>query len=172
MLFLAGDSVASLSIQWGNNLWPMIVIWALGSLIIWRLKRFHITGTYVACFIVLAFLRSMITGSPWQSEVAPITGPMYQLFIFFMITDPKTTVRSKFWQCVVVFVVALVEMILRLNQVIYAPYYALFIVGPSAVLIEMWVNSRRAKALATASPAGPTQASETQTSVVSGASRG
>ena len=31
----------------------------------------------------------------WQAEVAPITGPMYQLFVFFMITDPKTTVRSK-----------------------------------------------------------------------------
>ncbi len=44
MLFLAGDTVASLSIQWGNYLWPMLVIWALGSIIIWRLRRFHITG--------------------------------------------------------------------------------------------------------------------------------
>src|SRR5690348_2987666 len=47
MLFLAGDTVASLSIQWGNNLWPMIAIWLLGSVIIWRLRRFHITATYV-----------------------------------------------------------------------------------------------------------------------------
>ena len=144
MLFVAGDSVASLSIQWGNNLWPMIVIWLLGSIIIWRLKRFHITGTYVACFIAFAFLRSWITGSPWQSEIAPITGPMYQLFIFFMITDPKTTVRSKLGQCVVVVAVALVETALRLYQNVYAPYYALFIVGPSALLIEMWLDSRRA----------------------------
>jgi enediyne biosynthesis protein E5 len=144
MLFVAGDSVASLSIQWGNNLWPMIVIWLLGSIIIWRLKRFHITGTYVACFIAFAFLRSWITGSPWQSEIAPITGPMYQLFIFFMITDPKTTVRSKLGQCAVVVAVALVETALRLYQNVYAPYYALFIVGPSALLIEMWLDSRRA----------------------------
>ena len=143
MLFVAGDSVASLSIQWGNNLWPMIVIWLLGSLIIWRLKRFHITATYVVCFIAFAFLRSAITGSPWQSEIAPITGPMYQLFIFFMITDPKTTVRSKIGQCVVVVAVALVETVLRLYQNVYAPYYALFIVGPTALLIEMWVDSRR-----------------------------
>ena len=34
---------------------------------------------------------------------------MYQLFIFFMVTDPKTTVRTKTGQCVVVFLVALVE---------------------------------------------------------------
>ena len=34
-----------------------------------------------------------ITGHPVLSEIAPVTGPMYQLFIFFMITDPKTSVR-------------------------------------------------------------------------------
>jgi len=151
MLFLAADTVASLSIQWGNYLWPMLVIWALGSIIIARLHRFHITGIYVVSFLAFAFLRSWMTGSPWQSEVAPITGPMYQLFIFFMITDPKTTVRSKRGQCIVVFLVALLEMVMRLEQVVYAPFYALFIVGPVAMLVEIWMDSRRensAKAVA------------------------
>jgi Na+-translocating ferredoxin:NAD+ oxidoreductase RnfD subunit len=143
LLFLAPEAVAPLSIQWGNYLLPMVVIWILGSVIIWRLRRFHITGIYVASFIAFAFLRSWMTGSPWQSEIAPITGPMYQLFIFFMITDPKTTVRSKTWQCVVVFVVALVEMVMRLQQIVYASFYALFIVGPTAMLIEIWMESRR-----------------------------
>src|SRR6266436_5984568 len=138
MLFLVPETVASLSIQWGNYLLPMVIIW--------RLRRFHITGIYVTSFIAFAFLRSWITGSPWQSEIAPITGPMYQLFIFFMITDPKTTVRSKTGQCIVVFAVALLETVLRLYQSVYAPYYALFIVGPTALLIEMWLDSRRASA--------------------------
>jgi Na+-translocating ferredoxin:NAD+ oxidoreductase RnfD subunit len=143
LLLLAPETVASLSIQWGNYLWPMLVIWALGSVTIWRLRRFHITGIYVASFIAFAFLRSWMMGSPWQSEIAPITGPMYQLFIFFMITDPKTTVRSKRGQCLVVFLVALLEMVFRLRQVVYAPFYALFIVGPTAMLVEMWLDSRR-----------------------------
>jgi Na+-translocating ferredoxin:NAD+ oxidoreductase RnfD subunit len=146
LLFLAADTVASLSIQWGNYLWPMLVIWVLGSVIIARLHRFHITGIYVASFLAFAFLRSWMTGSPWQSEVAPITGPMYQLFIFFMITDPKTTVRSQRGQCIVVFLVALLEMVLRLRQVVYAPFYALFIVGPAAMLVEIWLDSRRESA--------------------------
>ena len=145
MLFLSGETVGSLSIQWGNYLWSMLVIWLLGALIIWRLRRFHITATYVASFIVYALLRSAITGNPWQSEIAPITGPMYQLFIFFMITDPRTTVRSKNGQCVVAFAVATLEMVLRLAQVVYAPYYALFIVGPTALLIEMGLATRRAR---------------------------
>jgi len=88
-------------------------------------------------------VQSAVTGNPWLAIVAPITGPMYQLFIFFMVTDPKTTVRRKFWQCVVVFCVAVVETILRLNQVVYAPFYALFIVGPTAMLIDIWFESRR-----------------------------
>jgi Na+-transporting NADH:ubiquinone oxidoreductase subunit NqrB len=142
MLFLAGDQVASLSIQWGNYLWPLLVIWALGSLIIWRLGRFHITGTYVVAFLVFACVRSAAFGSPLLSEIAPITGPMYQLFVFFMITDPKTTVRSKKGQAGVALAVATVEMALRMNDVIYAPYYALFIVGPSALILEMWLERR------------------------------
>ena len=137
LLFLAPETVAALSIQWGNFRWPLLVIWILGSIIIYRAKRFHISVAYVLSFFLFAFLRSWITGDPWQAEVAPITGPMYQLFVFFMITDPKTTVKSKKWQCVVVFFVAFVEMLLRLNQVVYAPLYALFLVGPTAMLIEI-----------------------------------
>jgi Na+-translocating ferredoxin:NAD+ oxidoreductase RnfD subunit len=143
MLFLASDAVATLSIQWGNNLVAMAVIWVLGSLIIWRARRFHICATYVASFLLLSVVRAWITGDPWLSEVSPITGPEYQLFIFFMITDPKTTVRSKWGQCVVAFLVALAEMFFRLGQSIYAPLYALFFVGPAAIAVEMWINSRQ-----------------------------
>ena len=49
-----------------------------------------------------------------------------------MITDPKTTVRTKWGQCAVAFAVALAEAILRLDRVVHAPYYALFLVGPAA----------------------------------------
>jgi enediyne biosynthesis protein E5 len=143
MLFLAADTVASLSIQWGNNLAAMLVIWALGSFIIARHRRFHITATYVLSFAAFAFLRAAILHDPWQAEISPITGPEYQLFIFFMITDPRTTVQSRLGQSVVVFCVALVEFFLRLDQSIYAPLYALFIVGPTALLIEMWWNARK-----------------------------
>ncbi|HTA80373.1 MAG TPA: RnfABCDGE type electron transport complex subunit D [Terracidiphilus sp.] len=142
MLFLASDAVATLSIQWGNNLAAMAVIWVLGSLIIWRARRFHICATYVASFLLLSALRAWMTGDPWLSEISPITGPEYQLFIFFMITDPKTTVRSKWGQCIVAFCVALVEMIFRLEQSIYAPLYALFFVGPTALIVEMAWNAR------------------------------
>jgi hypothetical protein len=144
VLFLAPASVSVLSIQWGNVIWPMIVIWVLGAAIVWRAGRLHISATYVASFLLMSFVQSVVTGNPWLAIVAPITGPMYQLFIFFMVTDPKTTVRSKRGQALVVFLVAVVEMILRLNEVVYAPFYALFLVGPVAFVIDEWLHSRTA----------------------------
>jgi enediyne biosynthesis protein E5 len=152
MLVLASDSVAGLSVQWGNALLPMIVVWCFGSVIIHALGRLHITLTYVVSFVTLAVVRSLVTGHPFLSEVAPITGPMYQLYIFFMITDPKTTVRSFRGQCLVAFLVAVVEAILRLLQFVHAPYYALFIVGPAANLVEI-AMSRRKRFVAAPAPA-------------------
>jgi Na+-transporting NADH:ubiquinone oxidoreductase subunit NqrB len=136
MLFLYPAAVASLSIQWGNALPPMLVVWCLGSLIILRLKRFHISATYVAAFVACSAIRALVTGAPFIASVAPLTGPMYQLFVFFMITDPRTTVGTKQGQCIVAALVAVMEMVLRLAEVIHAPYYALFLVGPIAIAGE------------------------------------
>ena len=145
MLLLAPEYVATLSIQWGNTVWPMVIVWVLGALIVYRVRRFHITATYVVSFIVLAALRSAITGHPFLAEVAPITGPMYQLFIFFMITDPKTTVTPKWGQYLVVVLVAVVEMILRLAHVVNAPFYALGLVGPAAMVVDIWQTKKTAQ---------------------------
>jgi Na+-translocating ferredoxin:NAD+ oxidoreductase RnfD subunit len=143
MLLFAPSSVAGLSIQWGNNLVPLLVIWTLGVIIVFRAKRLQITLTYVAGFVFFAFLRGLITHTPFLTELAPLTGPMYQLFIFFMVTDPATTVSSKKGQMLVVFTVALVEFVLRLNEVIYAPFFALCLVGPAAMIIHLQLKHRR-----------------------------
>jgi enediyne biosynthesis protein E5 len=143
MLLLAPEYFATLSVQWGNTVWPMLEVWTLGALIVYRVKRFHITATYVVSFLVLAALRSQITGHPFLAEVAPITGPMYQLFIFFMITDPKTTVTPKWGQYLVAVLIAVVEMLLRLAENINAPFYALTIVGPTALMIDIWWSKRK-----------------------------
>jgi Na+-translocating ferredoxin:NAD+ oxidoreductase RnfD subunit len=142
MLFFAPMYVAGLSVQWGNNMLPMVIIWALGMFIVYRAKRLHITLTYILSFTLFAFIRSFITTDPFLAELAPLTGPMYQLFIFFMITDPPTNVKSKKGQIIVVLIVALVEFVLRLNQFVYAPFYALAIVGPIAKFVDLRLANR------------------------------
>ena len=144
LLFLAPLTVASLGIQWGNSLHAMAVIWLLGSVIVWRLRRFHICATYIVSFLAFGVIRHFITGHTLGAEIAPITGPMYQLFIFFMITDPKSTIHGRNRQMLVAFLVAAMENVLRLTGDVHAPYYALFLVGPAANLVEI-LSVRRAR---------------------------
>jgi hypothetical protein len=143
LLLLVPQAVAPLSQQWGNEVWPTVIILCLGALILYNLGRLHITLTYVAAFAILSWVRSL-RGSLWINEIGLLTHPAYQLFIFFMITDPKTTTRTWGRQCAVAVLVAVVETILRLNEVIHAPYYALFIVAPVTNLAEIWWDGRHA----------------------------
>lgn len=145
MLLIASNSMAILSIQWGNNMWAMLVIWIVGLFTISKVNRANICITYVLSFIGFAWLRSLITGDAFMAEIAPLTGPMYQLFVLFMITDPKTTLKSKKGQNVVAFLIAFAEFFFRLGEAVYAPFYALFIVGPIAIIIKTLWDERQEK---------------------------
>jgi Na+-transporting NADH:ubiquinone oxidoreductase subunit NqrB len=152
MLLLAADAVASLSVQWGNNLLPMVFVWVFGAVILRMVGRLHITLTYVASFLLFTVVRTAVTGHPFLAEVAPITGPMYQLFVFFMITDPRTVVRGRRRQIAVAVIVAVAEALIRFASdrgwpmpiAFYAapPLVALFIVGPMAKWIDLQHTSR------------------------------
>jgi Na+-translocating ferredoxin:NAD+ oxidoreductase RnfD subunit len=165
LLLFADQYMYPLSNQAGNEWGPAIIIWVLGSLILYRLGRLHITLSYAAAFALLALVRSAVTGDSWLAEVAPITAVVYQLFMFFMITDPKTTTK-RFWsQCAVAVLVAVAEAALRLcDQIdapyhilkilaIHAPYFALFIVGPATNLIEIWWDARHPRPTPALKPA-------------------
>jgi enediyne biosynthesis protein E5 len=152
LLVLAPSRIALLSHQWGNHLATNAVIWGFGLLIASRVKVLHVTLTYVVSYLVLAALRSVLVGTPVLAELAPITGPMYQLFIFFMVTDPRTTVHTKRGRIIVVAIVALVEAIIRVsgdyNIAALTPLYpappilALAIVGPIAMAIDLLRSSQ------------------------------
>ena len=151
LLLLAPNSVAILSHQWGNELATNAVIWSFGLLIVARARMFHVTATYIGSFLFLALARNVIVGGPLLAEIAPITGPMYQLFVLFMITDPRTTVGSRNGRMVVAVLVASVEAVIRLagdfQLGLLAPLYpsppilALFLVGPVAMWIALFRKS-------------------------------
>jgi enediyne biosynthesis protein E5 len=77
---------------------------------------------------------------------------MYQLFIFFMITDPRTVVRGRRRQAVVVVLIALMETLIRFasdkgwplpTAFNVAPaFFALATVGPVAKFLDLRKISR------------------------------
>ncbi len=148
LVLAAPASVAILSRQWGNDLATNAVIWCFGLLIVTRVRMLHVTLTYVACFVALAALRHWVVSGPLLAEIAPITGPMYQLFIFFMITDPKTTVSTVRGRIIVAAAVAVAEAVIRLSGDFHVaalsplypapPILALAIVGPLAKALDLY----------------------------------
>jgi Na+-translocating ferredoxin:NAD+ oxidoreductase RnfD subunit len=113
LLLLAPDRISVLSHQFGNDLATNLVIWTFGLVIAARVGVLHITLTYVASFLLLNSVRAFSMGQPVLPEIAPISGPMYQLFVFFMITDPRTVVKGKQRQIVVAVMIAVMETLIR-----------------------------------------------------------
>lgn len=156
LLLLAADRVSVLSHQFGNDVTTNLVIWIFGLIIAARVGVLHITLTYVISFFVLNSLRAFALGMPILPEIGPITGPMYQLFIFFMITDPRTIVRGRRKQIVVAVLIAVMETLIRLasdrgwplpTAFNVAPaFLALATVGPIAKAVDLRPTRRGAHA--------------------------
>jgi enediyne biosynthesis protein E5 len=149
LLLAAPNRVSVLSHQWGNDLPTNLVIWTFGVLIAARVRVLHITLAYVISFLVVNGLRSVAVGQPLLPEIAPVTGPMYQLFVFFMITDPRTIVRQRRWQIAVAVIIALVEALIRFASDHAWPLPVAFNVAPAFLALALvgpaakWIDLRR-----------------------------
>jgi Na+-transporting NADH:ubiquinone oxidoreductase subunit NqrB len=151
LLLVAPDRISVLSHQFGNDIATNLVIWVFGLIIAARVGVLHITLTYVVSFLLLNSARATLLGQPLLPEIAPITGPMYQLFVFFMITDPRTIVRGRQRQIGIAFLIAIMETLIRfaLDKGWPLPtgfgaapaFYALATVGP----IAKWLDLHRAQ---------------------------
>jgi enediyne biosynthesis protein E5 len=149
LLLVAPDRVSVLSHQFGNDVVTNVVIWIFGLIIAARVGVLHVTLAYVASFLLLNSVRAVALGQPILPELAPITGPMYQLFVFFMITDPRTVVRGRRRQIIVAIVIAVAEALIRFASdrgwplpIAFnaaPPLVALAIVGP----MSKWIDLRR-----------------------------
>ena len=149
LLLLAADRVSVLSHQFGNDITTNLVIWIFGLIIAARVGVLHITVTYVASFLILNSLRAAALGMPVLPEIAPITGPMYQLFVFFMITDPRTIVKGRRRQIVVAILIAIMETLIRFAADNAWPLPTAFNVAPAFLAlatvgpVAKWLDLRR-----------------------------
>jgi len=150
LLLAAPARVSVLSHQWGNDIGSNAVIWIFGLFIASRVRVLHVTLTYVASFLVLNTLRALAFGQPLLPELAPITGPEYQLFVFFMITDPRTVVKGRHKQTAVAVIIAVVEAVVRMMSDRGVPLPTAFNAAPPLVALWMvgpvakWLDVRRA----------------------------
>lgn len=153
LLLVASPVLTKLTHEWGNNVVANLIIWSVGLVVVHRARLLHVTLTYALAFVLLAGLRaSLSVDARFLTEVAPLTGPMYQLFVFFMITDPPTVVRGRRGQVVVALLIATCEAAMRAGLDLEVPWlapvapapalFSLAFVGPVAKVLD---QRRRAR---------------------------
>jgi hypothetical protein len=155
LLLLAPSQVSILSHQWGNDVGILVAIWAVGLLVVTRARVWHLTIGYLVLFAALAWVRTLFNHHDIRAELGPITGAMYTLFVFFMVTDPRTIVSGRGKQLFVLLLIALLECAIRMAADVgllrgfIAPLavapgmYALFFIGAPALWLELREKQRQ-----------------------------
>lgn len=154
LLLLAPHRVSILSHQFGNDLATNLVIWSFGLVIVARVGVLHITLAYVTSFLLFNVLRALASGQLLLPEIAPITGPMYQLFVFFMITDPRTVVKGRRNQMLVAVLIAVMETVIRFASDQGWPLPTAFNAAPAMLSLAIvgpvakWIDLKRRSGVA------------------------
>lgn len=126
LLFFSGEMTV-VAERWGGGNAGMLGVVALGCLVVWRAKRWDLAAAYWATFLAGAWVRSLATGAGLAVLTAPMTGAAFQLFTFFMITDPMTTPETRRGRILFAVALGALDNLLRWQQVSFAPFYALFV---------------------------------------------
>lgn len=140
------ESITIVSGNWGGNLLLAGLIAIFGAYVSYRAERWSLVLSYALGFLLLGVFRSMLSKLPLTIIWGPATGAAFQLFIFYMITDPKTTPNNKKQQIFFGTTMAFIDAGLRMAQNKYAPFIALFTISSLQPAIQYFITQWGKKA--------------------------
>lgn len=112
----------------GDWILPGIII-CTGSFINFRFThRLPLIGAWLVGFFAQAVIRHLWYGTPLATKLIPMTGVVFVLYTFYMITDPVTTPSRPRYQILFGAAVALTYMLLVNFHIVFGFYFALAIV--------------------------------------------
>jgi Na+-translocating ferredoxin:NAD+ oxidoreductase RnfD subunit len=122
-------SVASIApgSQWGADYRVAVVIILLGLMMMRRLNRLDLTLAWMGGYVFMACLRTALGQGGFVFSLGPMTGAEFALFTFVMLPDPKASPPTRRWRIVWGLSIAVLDGILRLMEIRYSMFYALFI---------------------------------------------
>lgn len=161
LIAATGGSVAiAPAYQWGGSWQIVVFVFILGSFIAWRAKKLPLVLAFGITWVLGALLRAQISHMPAEITLyAQLSGGAFWLFIFFMITDPKTSPPTTRGMIAFGIAVGAVDIWLQLQTAVFSVFYALFIVCTLRALWFIVQDTRetmRVRAAAVPSaPVGP-----------------
>lgn len=146
LIFATDGSVAiAPAYQWGGSWQIVVFVFALGSVIAWRARKLPLVLAFGTTWVLGALLRAQISHMPAEITVyAQLSGGAFWLFLFFMITDPKTSPPSLRGMIAFGVAVGVVDIWLQLQTAVFSVFYALFIVCSARALWFMFQDARQA----------------------------
>lgn len=130
--------------DWGKIAFPIFTLILGVRTNILYVKRMTTIFSFVIAFVVQAFARSLLMGTPIGSDLAPLTGYVMILFLLFMITDPMTSPSRVKNQIIFGASMPLVYGVLMLFETVYVLFYSVWLVAAVRGLI-LYVQAFRAE---------------------------
>lgn len=144
MLLLSGGAASvAPAYQWGGSYEVVALVFTLGFIMMIRVKKLALVLSFCTVFVIGALVRAQLTHLPAEITLwAQVSGGAFMLFLFFMITDPKTSPAH--WKHQIVFggVLALLDIWLQLSFAVFSLFYALFLVSALRAAYYIWVDTR------------------------------
>jgi Na+-transporting NADH:ubiquinone oxidoreductase subunit NqrB len=143
VLAFTGDAWVSPG-QWGTDRVYLLLFTATAGMILRRVGRWETSGTFLLVYGGLEMFRDYRLG--WTADVwlHQLSNGSLLLFAFFMITDPRSLPNSA--PARVLWATALAGLTFYLQHAFYlatAPFWALFILSPTTVLLDRVWSARR-----------------------------
>ncbi len=137
---LLGEFAWVSSGQWGHSVLLALALVGAGQFVIHRATRSDMSWFFLTAWAGLLFSRAAWLGDPWTIPWHQLQNGALLVFAFFMISDPRTTPRSRAGRAVHAAAVAGVGF--GWQFLAYEPnglLYALFLGAPLVPLLDRWL---------------------------------
>lgn len=123
--------------EWGGGTTALWIVLSLGFMLLTRVRRLVLLGSFLGLFLVSAGLRVVLGMEPASLAFGILTGAPFQLFTFFMLTDPRTTPKSNRLQFLFAGCIVAIDFVLRLLRIHNTLVLSLFVVDSGMLLLGL-----------------------------------
>ena len=125
--------------QWGNVTWFAFLVASLGVFMFYRIKTFQTPLAFILVYAGLLTIRTIYLGDSFAILLHQLQGGAIILFIFFMISDPKTMPNHQTARWIFGALVAVIAFSIQFNFYIQsAPILALTFCAPLVLLLDKY----------------------------------
>jgi hypothetical protein len=140
LILLPTNWFASWADEYMVSLYPMLHVLCFGLIAVWLGRTYVVSISYFVGIVIWVLLFFPInTISKIVYAFGPEFGTIGLIFLFLMITDPKTAPKNFYHQAIYGFTIAFIHIFLRSRQLLYSRYTSLFIV----TLIYYFLDKRK-----------------------------